>query len=119
MTVKRRLLPLLLLAPLAVAGCGSGDGDASAATADCAQPCVVMQDNEFVPRDVTVRPGQAITWVNADSVVHNVVNAREGQAPESPLFGEGRRYTYAPRAAGRIEYVCTVHPGMEGSITVR
>ncbi len=102
------------------AGCGGDDGGtASAAARDCPQPCVVMQDNAFVPRDLTVRAGQTVTWVNADSVVHNVVNAREGQAPESPLFGEGRSFRYTAREAGRIEYVCTVHPGMEGSLTVR
>ncbi len=118
MTV-RRLIPLLMLPVLAAAaGCGGSDDSAASAPADCAQPCVVMQDNEYVPRDVTVRPGQTITWVNADSVVHNVVNAQEGEAPESALFGEGRTYRYAPRERGRIDYVCTVHPGMEGSITV-
>ena len=118
--MRRRLLPLLALGVLALAGCGSDDaaGDSTAA-ADCAQPCVVMQDNEFVPRDLTVDAGRTVTWVNEDPVVHDVANVEEGAEPNSELFGQGRTFTYTPRRPGRIAYVCTIHPGMEGTLTVR
>ena len=118
--MRRLLLPLLALPALAAAGCGSSDaaGD-TAAAADCAQPCVVMQDSEFAPRELTVRAGQTVTWTNSDPVVHDVANAREGAEPRSRLFGQGRTFRFTAREPGRIEYVCTIHPRMEGTLTVR
>jgi len=116
----KRLLPLLLLAPLA-AGCGTDDasgGDAATA-ANCPEPCVRMNDLKYEPAALTVRVGQTVTWVNTDTVVHDVVNAQEGEEPASPLFGEGRTYAFTAREPGTIRYVCTVHPGMEGSLTVQ
>jgi plastocyanin len=116
----RRLLPTLLALPaLALAGCGSDDAAGGTAAVDCAQPCVVMQDNEFAPRDLTVRAGQTVTWVNSDPVVHDVANVAEGEEPRSELFGQDRTYTFTPRRPGEIAYVCTIHPGMEGTLTVR
>jgi plastocyanin len=117
--VPRALLPLLAVPALALAGCGSEDASGGTAAADCAQPCVVMQDNEFAPRDLTVRAGQTVTWVNSDPVVHDVANVDEGAQPRSPLFGQDRTFTFTPSRPGRIAYVCTIHPGMEGTLTVR
>ncbi len=116
----RRLLPTLLALPaLALAGCGSDDAAGGTAAVDCAQPCVVMQDNEFAPRDLTVRAGQTVTWVNSDPVVHDVANVAEGAEPRSELFGQDRTYTFTPRRPGEIAYVCTIHPGMEGELVVQ
>ena len=116
----RRLLPTLLALPaLALAGCGSDDAAGGTAAADCAQPCVVMQDNEFAPRDLTVRAGQTVTWRNSDPVVHDVANVEEGEQPRSELFGQDGTFRFTARTPGRIEYVCTIHPGMEGTLTVR
>lgn len=117
--MRRALLGLMTVPALLVAGCGGEDPGAPAAAANCPQPCVTMRDTQFVPRDVTVRPGQTVTWANADSVVHDVVNAREGEEPRSQLFGEGGTYRFTARRPGRIDYVCTVHPGMTGTLTVR
>ena len=118
--MRRLLLPLLALPALALSACGSDTAaGAGAAAADCAQPCVVMQDNEFAPRDLTVRAGQTVTWVNSDPVVHDVANVDEGEQPRSQLFGQGRTFTFTPSRPGEIAYVCTIHPGMEGTLTVR
>jgi len=50
-------------------------------------------------------------------VQHNVV-AQGADGPKSDLFGEGQTYVFTPKATGKIEYVCTVHPGMAGTLTV-
>ena len=77
-----------------------------------------MQDLKFVPEDITVKAGEEITWVNEDTAPHNVVNATEGEEPRSELFNEGGTYRFTPTKAGKIDYVCTIHPGMDGTITV-
>ena len=118
--MRRSLLPLLALPVLALGGCGSDDAaGGTVAAVDCAEPCVVMQDNEFAPRDLTVDAGQTVTWTNSDPVVHDVANVEEGEQPRSQLFGQGRTFRWRATGPGRIAYVCTIHPGMEGTLTVR
>jgi plastocyanin len=77
-----------------------------------------MVDLKFEPKSLEVKVGQTVTWVNKDTAPHNVVNEREGQQPKSELFNEGGKYSFTPTKAGRIAYVCTIHPGMEGTLDV-
>jgi plastocyanin len=130
-----RFLPILLAcAALAFAGCGGDDEESTepAATAtpeqtqssggggggDGGTVTVTMKDIQFQPSDVTVKVGGKIKWVNEDSVDHDAV-AKEGDVPKSELFGKGGSYEATFDTAGTIDYVCTVHPGMEGTITVQ
>lgn len=87
------------------------DGEAGGAVA------VGMQGLEFEPAQVTVKVGQQVTWTNNEAIPHNVV-AEDGADFESDTFGEGGTFSYTPTAPGRITYVCTIHPGMDGTLTV-
>jgi plastocyanin len=129
----RRTL-LLLFAALALglfaAGCGSDDESSSEPAAS--QPAetqssgsgggdvvtVAMKNIQFDPKTVTVDPGQTIRWENLDTVDHDVV-ATEGDGPKSDTFGKGGTYEFTPKTAGTIQYECTLHPGMVGTIEVR
>lgn len=138
----RRASIALLLSSLALAasGCGGGEEE-TAATPEPAESTpaqstpepteeaageapageveVAMVDFKFEPRDVTVEQGETITWTNEDTAQHNAV-ASEGDGPESELFNQGESYSWTADAEpGEIPYVCTIHPGMEGTITVR
>ena len=86
------------------------------ATATEAAVRVSLKDFKFIPRDVTVKRGDTITWVNDDTVQHNAV--AEGEGPKSELFNQGESYSWTAEKSGKIPYVCTIHPGMEGTITV-
>ena len=120
---------LLTLGAFAFAGCGGSDSDSgddagtttSAPASDGAggsgAVAVAMKDISFDPGSVTVKVGQKITWTNEDSVQHDV-ESTSGEKIDSDLFGEGGTFSFTPTEAGTIEYVCTVHPGMDGSITV-
>jgi plastocyanin len=44
--------------------------------------------------------------------------AQEGADFESDTFGEGGTFSYTPDRPGTIAYVCTIHPGMDGTLTV-
>jgi plastocyanin len=126
--MRRSLALLIALAATAAlaAGCGGDDnGGTSAATAPASTPAsaggavaVKMKDIQFVPKDVTVKAGQTITWTNDDSVNHNVI-AESGASFRSKDFGEGGSFSFKAAKAGTIKYVCTIHPGMTGTITVR
>jgi plastocyanin len=132
---RASFIPVLLaIAGLAFAGCGGGDDDSTTATsgggastapattggggATAAGPVAVsMRDIAFAPTEVRVRVGQEIDWTNDDSVDHNVT-ATSGADFRSDDFGQGGTYSYTPTRAGTIDYVCTLHPGMDATIVV-
>lgn len=123
--MRRTLLLVLLIATcaLALAACGDSDdggattpattgGESSSGTVE-----VAMENIAYNPETVTVKVGQKITWTNEDGVQHDV-ESTSGEQIDSELFGEGGTFSFTPTKAGTIEYVCTVHPGMDGTIVV-
>ena len=66
---------------------------------------------------MTVRVGQAVVWTNGDSVDHNVT-ATAGASFHTRAFGKGGTFRFVPTRPGKIRYVCTLHPGMAGALTV-
>lgn len=79
---------------------------------------VVARNIDFDPRQVVVDAGTTIRWVNEDAVPHNVV-AEEGADFRSEQFGKGESFEATVEEPGTIKYVCTIHPGQDGTIVVR
>ena len=122
---------LALAAGTAVAGCGDDDEDAastpaappaaeeapqaSAAAGD--EVAVSIKDIKFLPHDVTAEVGQKIVWTNNESIVHNVT-AVDGEDFKSEGLQQGDTFDFTPTKAGKISYVCTIHTGQDGTVTV-
>jgi plastocyanin len=115
-----------------VTGCGddnndSGSADTTSETTPATAPtggdeknsviAVSMKANKFIPEKVTGKVGQTVEWKNDDPYPHNVV-ATKGEDFQSDNFGGGGTYKYKLDKAGKISYVCTIHSGMVGTITV-
>ena len=85
---------------------------------------VGMQNIQFDPKDITVKPGETITFTNDESVPHDVhkTSGPGGDFSSGPDGGmqEGDTFELSLDQPGKYEYVCHVHaPGMAGSITVK
>ena len=111
-----RLLALAVAGalPVAVAVAVSGPS-ASAATGKS----VVVRDIKFNPGNLTIRRGSTVTWRFQDETTkHNVISRGAKRFKSSPVKGSG---TYSVRFTrpGVYRYVCTLHIGMKGAITVR
>lgn len=129
--MRKTAVALSLLALAGFAGCGDDEEDTTsnapaetttsqtgAAPAPEAAPGeVIMKGIRFQPAEITVKVGDTVTWKNEDPVEHDAVDEAGGQF-KSELFGEGKTYEFKTTKAGVIDYVCTVHPGMTGKITV-
>lgn len=113
------LLPALLALVLAACGGGDDEGGEPASSAGCPDDAVVirMVDIKFEPKDATARAGQTICWPNEDSIDHNAV-AESGASFASDLYGQGETFTATVDEPGTVKYVCTIHPGMTGTIEV-
>lgn len=80
----------------------------------------------FEPRDITIQPGDTVTWVNLEEVDHNVITYPDGYPKgakriESPdLSKKGERWSYTFSVAGTYEYHCMPHIVMDmvGTVVV-
>ena len=117
-SMRPRLALLLVLLALPPAACGGDDGGGASSEA-CPSGAVViaMKDIQFDPKDATANVGQRVCWRNEDGVDHDAV-AQSGASFKSELFGHGETFTTTAEKPGRIEYECTIHPGMTGTIEV-
>jgi plastocyanin len=118
--MHRLLLPLALLAAFAAACGGDDDGGEQGASSDaCPSGAVVvkMADIKFDPEDAKAGVGQDVCWVNEDTIDHDV-SAESGATFKSELFGKGKTFTASMDGPGTVQYVCTIHPGMTGTIEV-
>jgi plastocyanin len=134
----RRLIALLLAcAALAVvvAGCGGGDDNDSSGSSssdtketpapkaddtgdtNAGGPQVIMKDIKFNPATLKAKAGQTITWTNDDSVGHDVT-ADGFNSGGAGNIEPNKTFTHKFAKAGTYKYVCSVHPGMEGTVKV-
>lgn len=130
MTRWLALLLACMALGLVVAGCGGDDDDdgggggGGAATTE--QPAggggggaeVSLKDIQFGPSEVTVSVGDTVTWTNEDSVDHDVTADSFSSGEAGGLAG-GDTFEHTFDEAGTFDYVCTVHPGMEGTVVVK
>lgn len=71
----------------------------------------------FVPKCVTINPGETVTWRILDAVPHTVTFTTGGDFDK--YFEKGQTVTRAFPGAGRFEYYCKVHTmRMSGTIVV-
>jgi plastocyanin len=87
-----------------------------AGTAQAATHLVTIEGMAFHPASVSVKPGDTVTWTNKDVVPHTVTAAGRF---DSGQVDAGKRWSWTAKQSGRIGYVCTYHPGMQGTVEVR
>jgi plastocyanin len=119
--VMRPITLLVACLALVLAGCGGGNdngGSGSSSGSSSGNTVTIdMKNIKFAPEDVTVKVGQTVKWVNQDTVDHDV-SAKSGADFKSDLFGNGKSFEWKADKAGTVSYVCTVHPGMVGTLKV-
>lgn len=81
---------------------------------------VTMEGNTFQPGEITVAVGGTVTWTNEDSVGHTVTAGTRGnptgQFDES--VGASGSFSYTFEEPGVVDYYCSIHPGMDGTVIV-
>ena len=77
---------------------------------------VSMDGVAFEPAAITVARGDTITWINKDPFPHTATAAGVFDSHE---IAPGKSWKWTARKAGVYDYVCTLHPTMKGTITVK
>ena len=105
-----------------VAGCGgekaASTGIVTTGGSSAGPQRVTMKGIEFLPKSLKAGVKRPVLWDNRDKVEHTVV-ARSGAEFRSDTLGPGGTFEFTPKEPGTIDYVCTIHPGMEGTLDVK
>jgi len=76
---------------------------------------VSLKDLAFDPTTVDVAKGGSVTFVNNDTVQHNVAGESWSSGPLDP----GKSFTQTFSNAGAIAVRCTIHPSMTMTVNVK
>ncbi len=81
-----------------------------------ADQSVTIAGFAFSPGTVTLRVGDSVTWTNQDSVAHT---ATASGRFDTGNIADGASSSIKFRTAGSFDYICAIHPTMEGTVVVR
>lgn len=70
----------------------------------------------FQPSNVTINVGDSVTWTNNDQSAHTSTSKTD--LWDSGTLQNGNTFTFTFNAPGSYGYLCTIHPSMQGSVTV-
>jgi plastocyanin len=77
-----------------------------------------MRSLAFTPAELAAAVGQTVIWRNDDTAAHNVTYVSGPRFVSSATMRTGASYRIKLTRAGTIQYYCTIHPFMTGTIAV-
>lgn len=102
-------------------GGGGGCNASSTASGSPAQVVKLVSDpntvGAFDPKTVTVKVGQAVEWDWQDPSSSHTVTADNGSF-DSGLCSQGTKFVQTFSSPGTVTYKCSIHSGMQGTVTV-
>jgi plastocyanin len=70
----------------------------------------------YQPREVTIPNDTSVTWVNQDSALHTAT--ADNGSFDTGIIPIDANATVIITGSGKLDYHCTIHPWMQGTITV-
>lgn len=128
MHTRLKITTVVTALGIGAAGCGGGHHAATASPAmempssaavsgpPVATDTVAIKNFAFAPAAVTVRAGTTVTWTNDDEEAHTVTTA--SGPVHSKALAPGATFAYRFAKPGTYHYICTIHPYMQGTVTV-
>ena len=90
-----------------------------AASAVLADPVVVTQKGKaFSAKQVTLKVGDAISFVNDDDITHNVYSRSRGHKFDIGAQRPGTAISHQFTAPGKVKVRCAIHPRMKLTVNV-
>lgn len=76
---------------------------------------VVIQNDQFDPESLAIKNGETVEWSNQDDTAHTVT-FDNGEFDEKLPVGATASYTSTK--SGNFDYHCSIHPSMQGDVSV-
>ena len=87
-----------------------------------AEATVTLQSSSFSPASVAIVRGGRVTWTNATPIAHTITPSNPVQpgvwTAQNVPTQTGFTFSHTFNTAGTYNYVCTIHAGMTGTVSV-
>lgn len=116
--MRKMLASVILLAAVLTGACGGSDdsNNDTAGTAPAGGAKVIKSSGTlWTPDEITVKAGTTVTWKVEKGLEHDL-SGEDGVKHEK---GTAFTYTHTYADAGTYSYQCTLHGGMDGTVTVQ
>jgi plastocyanin len=77
-----------------------------------------QQGRAFSAESVTVKKGDAVTFLNDDTVPHNIMSASKGNEFNLGSQAPGTSTDVTFKEAGDVQVICAIHPRMKMMVKV-
>jgi plastocyanin len=118
---------IFIAMPLVLFACGA-DAKVDLSIGAALPPVAIeVTDNEYTPREVTIKAGQTLIFENVGANAHDIVLAEPDSLSDFGIdlesFTKGSTYEAAINKPGTYIYFCSIHgtkkgSGMAGTIVV-
>ena len=86
---------------------------------DSAITPVAIQGYAFIPREIRVRAGTTVTWINCEPPgTPDHTTTSDGGVWGSSLLAPGQSFSFTLTQVGTFPYHCTPHPFMTATVVV-
>ena len=83
-----------------------------------ANQMVHQQGRVFSSESVSIKKGEALTFVNDDSIPHNILSASKGNEFNLGSQAPGMSTDVTFKEAGDVQVICAIHPRMKMMVKV-
>ena len=80
---------------------------------------VSIDNFAFTPAEITIHPGESVTWTNRDDIPHTVTDAAHPPVFRSQALDTDDAVTFTFDKPGVYRYFCSLHPHMQASVIVK
>jgi plastocyanin len=77
-----------------------------------------QQGRAFSTASVTIKKGDALTFLNDDTVPHNIMSASKGNEFNLGSQPPGSSTDVTFKEAGEVQVICAIHPRMKMTVKV-
>jgi plastocyanin len=115
-----RSLSIAVLAVLmmGIVALGAGSKNLALAGPQKSATAEVKIDNfSFVPAELTIPVGTAVTWTNRDDIPHTVRSSDD--VFKSKVLDTDEKFSFTFSKAGTYPYFCSIHPKMTAKVIVQ
>lgn len=78
---------------------------------------ISIEAMQFAPQTIAVAPGDTVVWTNKDVFPHTVT--AQAKRFDSGEIGPNQSWKLTAKDKGSFDYICTYHPGMKATLTVK
>ena len=87
--------------------------------ANAANHIIDQKGKTFIPHEITVSPGDTITFKNSDPFAHNAYSDDKDNEFDIGMQSEGTEKTITINPGGDFSIECAIHPNMLLDVSVK